>query len=143
MQMFIYDPADQLVSITTDFEDAEFAASTGYRYCSRNDWDTKEQAEKVAADATAFSRRLYVVSDRPNVSPRYDVVDAPSLGDRVSYYFNGDTYPDGEIARVSKTLKVMTTTTGNRYYRSTTGGSWTRGSWSLVRGHRTTRNPSF
>jgi hypothetical protein len=36
------------------------------------------------------------------------------VGDAVSYGFNGDWYPDGEVARITKNFLI--TTTGNKYH---------------------------
>ena len=113
---------------------------------SRHDWKTFDAAKTVAALAnkTADCQRFLAIDNGQYVSPRFDIVEIPQVGDEVSYAFNGDGYPDGEITAVSKTLKVITTSTGNRYYRVADKGAWKRaGTWSLVKGHRSTKNPSF
>jgi hypothetical protein len=110
---------------------------------SRWDWKNLEAAQVIADAATKFHGVLYVATDAgSHVAPRYDVVKAPRVGDEVSYSFNGDTYPDGTIKSVSKTLKVVTTTSGRQYHRRRQTGSWVLdGTWSMVHGHRHERNP--
>lgn len=83
------------------------------------------------------------VDDGPNISPRYKVITQPQVGDQVSYAFNGDYYPDGEIASISTSLRVITTSTGKRYYRRGQSNHWiqTGGTWSLIHGHHDERNP--
>ena len=87
----------------------------------------------------------HMMVDRgPSTDPRYTVIRTPKVGDPVSRAFNGDYYPDGEIARISPTFKVITTTTGTRFYRHGQSALWlANGMWSMVRGHRDERNPSF
>ncbi len=104
-----------------------------------------EDAEKEAARRTEETGDLHVACDRSEyVWPRYSVVRAPQVGDEVSYGFNGDTYPDGVIVKVSKTLKKVTTDSGRTYYRRRKTGSWVSGgTWSLVAGHISTYNRSF
>jgi len=85
-------------------------------------------------------------------SPRYTIVPAPVVGAAVSYGFNGDFYPCGNIVRVSSV------TTGAKrvearddagavsvFYRHKLSGSWIKagGTWCMVAGHRDERNPSF
>lgn len=116
--------------------------------CARNEsrWDwTLERAQQIAAMATELHGDTYVATDAgPYCSPRYDVVRVPAVGDMVSYSFNGDTYPDGTIVKVSPSLQV-TTSNGTKYFRRRQTGSWVKqgGTWSLVSGHRNERNPHF
>uniref|UniRef100_A0AAU7VHH7 Uncharacterized protein n=1 Tax=Dinoroseobacter phage vB_DshS_R26L TaxID=3161158 RepID=A0AAU7VHH7_9CAUD len=114
-------------------------------YQTRNDWATMEDAEAVAASATEHAGEEYIAIDcGSHVSPRYDVIRMPQVGDEVSYSFNGDTYPDGKIASISASKKLIMTDTGGKYYRRKQSGSWVKGgTWSLVRGHSYTQNPHF
>jgi hypothetical protein len=112
---------------------------------SRWDWKDLASAEYIAAQVTKLTGQLHVGTDSgPCCFPRFDVVRAPAVGDKVSYAFNGDSYPDGEIAKVSPTLQV-TTSTGHVYRRRKLSGNWVRtgGTWSLVQGHHYEQNPSF
>jgi hypothetical protein len=115
---------------------------------SRWDWKSFNDAERVANDANAFDpENRYVAADSgANVSPRYDVVKAPKVGEPVSYGFNGDYYPCGNIVKVGTGPKMtVTTDTGEVFYRRGLSGSWIRkgGTWSLVRGIHSEKNPSF
>lgn len=113
-------------------------------WLNRNDIGTFEKAQRVAAAATKFMGKLYIATDAgDHVAPRYDVKEAPVVGDKVSYSFNGDTYPDGEIVKISTSLRVVTTSNGNRYYRHRLSGSWMRRAWSLIPGHHYEQNPHF
>jgi len=114
-------------------------------WINRNSF-TRRAAISVAEEANALNDgHHYLASDEgPNVYPRFDVIRAPALGDKVSYAFNGDSYPDGEIIKISPTFKVIATSTGSRYYRRGHRSSWVKdGTWSLVIGHVYKQNPSF
>lgn len=113
---------------------------------SRWEWTSKSQVNDLAARANAAAGQdLYIGIDRGQYShPRFDVVRRPQVGEKVSYAFNGDSYPCGQVAKISGSLKVITTTTGERFYRKRETGSWIKGgTWSLVLGHHDLRNPSF
>lgn len=114
-------------------------------YQSRWDWTSYEVVHGLAMRLTALTGINFVGTDAgPHVSPRYDVVRAPHVGDKVSYSFNGDTYPDGQIVKVTKGLTAVTSS-GKRYRRYKQTGSWIMegGTWSLVQGHISERNPHF
>jgi hypothetical protein len=112
---------------------------------NRNDWKTFAKVQEVAADVTAFTKAAHIAVDNgPHHHPRFDVARLPAVGDEVSYAFNGDSYPCGKVASVSKTHKLITTTEGQKFYRRDTRASWVmNGTWSLVQGHSYTQNPSF
>jgi hypothetical protein len=82
------------------------------------------------------------------------------VGEQVSYAFNGDCYPDGTVAKITK--KFLTTSSGRKFFLNTfedcvynelsqryvdvnrevfrtVGG----GTWTLVHGHRYEQNPEF
>lgn len=110
-------------------------------YTYRGDFETLEDAQAIADELGD----AYLATDAGRCcSPRFDVQHKPQVGDKVSYGFNGDYYPCGEIASISKTLKKITTTTGDSFYRLRQTGSWKMNkTWSLVSGHHDVRNPSF
>ena len=87
----------------------------------------------------------YIGIDRGEwVWPQYGVILAPRIGEPVSISFNGDRYPCGRIKSISKSLKLITTTTGKKFYRRRLTGSWiSDGTWTLVSGHVSARNESF
>lgn len=112
-------------------------------------WEIKsfEEAEKAAQKLTEETLVRHVATDAgSNVSPRFDAIRAPQVGDAVSYAFNGDYYPDGYIASVSDGPKmVVKTSKGHIYYRRRKTGNWVMqgGTWNLVQGHHSELNPSF
>jgi hypothetical protein len=108
---------------------------------TRNNWHTFEAAKEVAAKLGPG----FIATDAgPHVSPRYDVIALPKVGDLVSYAFNGDSYPCGEIASISKSLKVIVTTEGQKFYRVRETGAWRYNrTWSLQAGHVYKQNPEF
>lgn len=118
-------------------------ASTEYSVDAenRNDWRTFEAAKEVAA----LLGDGYIATDAgSHVSPRYDVIKLPKVGDNVSYAFNGDWYPCGVITAISKSLKVISTSEGKKFYRVRETGCWKNAAtWSLISGHHYKQNPSF
>lgn len=118
----------------------------GAGWLNRNDIESFEFAQRLAASASKLGKRDYLATDEGTCcSPRYDVIEAPMVGDEVSYGFNGDYYPDGKITKVSESYNTITTSTGSTYRRRGDTGCWKKpgGTWSLVRGHVNERNPSF
>lgn len=136
---------------------AEYPTETGGAWCrygwqDRNDWHKLgyENVCRIAAELSAATGRLYLGTDAgPCVSPRYDVVEAPKVGDKVSKSFNGDSYPCGEVVSVSTSGRTVTARTANgilwKFYRRRLTGSWilSGGTWSLISGHVSKQNPSF
>ena len=103
-------------------------------------YDTREEAEALLE---AFPGRI-VADAGPHCWPLFSIVTPPAVGDKVSYAFNGDCTPDGEVVKVSKSLKVVTTSTVAKFYRRRESGAWIKdGTWSLVPGHVSKRNPHF
>lgn len=105
----------------------------------RNDWTSRAEVDRIARYLTAMTGDLYVGTER---GTSFDIVRAPKVGDEVSYSFNGDTYPDGVVVKVTKTLQVKTST-GKTYRRHGQTGSWTNNAWSLIPGHIYEQNPHF
>lgn len=114
---------------------------------NRNDIKTYAEACDIAAAASAVCDRRYMAADRGyGVSPRFDVIEAPHVGDPVSMTINGDYYPCGYITRVSTTGKRVETDTGEVFFQKMCGGrptgKWGQGkSLGMVRGHHDVRNP--
>jgi hypothetical protein len=132
------------VSTTTEFPRMN-DGSYDRRYEHRHDWKTMDRAREVASQLTESTGTLHLATDSgPNVSPRYDVILAPKVGDEVSKGFNGDYYPEGEIVRISASYRRIVTSTDAVFYRRGESGSWIQdGTWTLVAGVRNERNPSF
>jgi hypothetical protein len=117
----------------------------GPEWKSRWDWSSLDEVSRLALYITAMTGETYIGTDRGSgVSPRYDIIRVPAVGDKVSYGFNGDYYPDGEIVKVTKKLQV-TTSTGSIYRQRKNSSSWVKagGTWSLVAGHVYQQNPHF
>ena len=111
----------------------------------RHDLTSYGQAADVAFFLTEQTGRLHIATDAGEwMYPRYDVIEAPKVGDKVSYAFNGDYYPCGEIVSISESLKVIKTSTGKRFYRRKLTGAWiNNGTWCLIPGHVSRLNPEF
>ena len=122
------------------------------RYLSRHDFETLADAQAVADELNGFPELniapfsdKYIATDAgTRCSPQFDVIERPQIGDKVSYGFNGDSYPCGVIIKISPTLKKITTTAGKVFYRRHRTGCWKMGgTWSMISGHHDKRNPSF
>lgn len=126
------------------FEEAQLLNWEGVQNC--RDWKTIEDAERVAEllNKSDKSDRHLAIDNGANVWPRYDVIEIPQVGEPVSRAFNGDYYPAGFITKISKSLKIITTDTGSRFFRRKQTGKWVEsGTWSMVHGHKSELNPSF
>ena len=112
---------------------------------SRWDFECFEQAMLIAIQAESATGKEYLPVDNGEwVSPRYDVIEAPCVGDKVSCGFNGDYYPEGEIVKISKNFKIITTSAGKKFYRKGLTGHWVHSKmWALVAGHHEVKNPHF
>ena len=136
--------ADGIKAVTPDYP------GPGVPFMNRNDFLAFSGAERIAAAVNALpavklAGDTYIATDAgPHCSPRYDVIRAPKVGDKISYSFNGDTYPDGEIVNISASRRIVTSSTGKKYWRYRASGSWLNdGMWSMVGGHITEWNPHF
>lgn len=112
-------------------------------YITLDDCPTREIADHMAEQLNdEAGKEIYLGVDRgAHIFPRYSVVVAPQIGDKVSYAFNGDSRPCGEIKSISATLKRITTTDGRTFYRRGESASWiSNRTWSLVQGHVEKRN---
>lgn len=111
---------------------------------NRWDWETFEVADLIADKLNESTDGFYIPTDSgPNVSPRYDVILAPKVGDEVSYSFNGDTYPCGKIKSISASLRLIITDEGRKFYRRKLTGAWCDKGWTLIPGHIHEQNPHF
>lgn len=117
-------------------------------WACRTDFDTMLMAQAIAAAASEKAGKLYMASDSgPSVSPRYDVVEAPAVGDDCSRGFNGDYYPVGKIVAITPGSMRIVTVDGPRgklrFYRRGERAAWVQagGTWSLVPGVRNEWNP--
>lgn len=108
-------------------------------------WDMTEELAKLIADTRTQQGKPTLFVDRTeSVSPRYSVCDAPVVGSKVSKAFNGDSYPEGVITKVSKSMRRVETSTGMVFYRRKETAAWVSGrTWSMIAGHHSSWNPSF
>lgn len=107
-------------------------------FVNRWDFKTFDDAKKIADE---LGEKYLAIDSGEWVSPRYDVIAMPQVGDDVSYAFNGDYYPCGKIIRITKTLQIVTSE-GKRF--TFKNGIWRYNkTWSLVKGHRFEKNPHF
>lgn len=105
---------------------------------------TKEEVELLADYMTKKFDVKYMVSDTPTALPRYEVFKSPQIGDKISCAFNGDYKPDETIKSISKTMKVITSTSGRKYYRKGETSKWiNNGVWVMIQGHINRRNMEF
>lgn len=104
-----------------------------------------EQAERWAADATKLLNKKYLAFQTAYRLHPFGIMEAPAVGDPISYEFNGDSYPDGFIERITPSYKTVFTTTGNIYRRKKKSPGWIKsgGTWWMVSGHVYKQNPSF
>lgn len=120
--------------------------------------ETYEQAIAAAERLSEEQGAQYWAEDRgPNVSPRFAVIRAFTIGEPVSYGFNGDSYPAGRIVAMSALPKGSSKAEGHRiitvqnhngsvrkFWRRRLSGSWKYDqTWSLQHGWHNERNPSF
>jgi hypothetical protein len=100
--------------------------------------------DEVKAIADALGSDYIPVDNGECVSPRFEIIKSPKIGDKVSRTINGDYYPCGEIVSISDSKRVVTTSSGHRFYRRGQTGKWMFSQcWSLVSGHHDRLNPEF
>lgn len=155
MLYYLTDARQIITRILDDEVDAKYLEKLRTRPGSLSVHAANIRDRATAECLTETANRLndghtYLFEDRgSHVTPRYGVVRMFKIGEAVSYTFNGDTYPCGTITRISSSNRVIETNTGReiqgrKFYRRRESGSWINdGTWSLVRGHISTQNPSF
>ncbi len=114
-------------------------------WISRHDIGTLQIANVIATALTEKLGKTFLGIDQGQGHyPRFDVIEAPVIGDAVSRAFNGDYYPAGIITKITPTWQI-TTSTGVKFRRKRETDSWKQvgGSFSMVSGHIDERNPSF
>lgn len=109
------------------------------------DWTSLDEVQRLARYVTAMTGDVYLGVDKgDHISPRFNVVKAPKVGEKVSRMFNGDAYPAGEIVKITKGWQI-TTSTGKKFRQVKQTGSWreVRGPFWLIAGHVYEKNPHF
>jgi hypothetical protein len=121
------------------------SSEDGSGWMTRHDIKSVEHAAEIAESAQKLTGKTYLpVDSGSGVWPRFDVIEAPAVGEAVSYAFNGDYYPCGHIKSISASFRMITTTEGQKFYRRKQTANWKYNrTWSLVDGHRSELNPSF
>jgi hypothetical protein len=113
---------------------------------ARHDIKDFAAAETLAAARTAETGVQHIaVDDGANRWPRYNVVEAPKVGEFVSQGFNGDYYPVGKIVKIGANYKNITCDDGSVFRRVKQTGGWklSKSCFWMVKGNRDARNPSF
>lgn len=106
-------------------------------------------AQQIADSASKLVGRPFLAVDNGEcVSPRYEVIEAPQIGDEVSRAFNGDYYPVGKIVAIQKNYRRIVVDGSERgrliFARRRESGAWlNKGMWSLVPGVINRWNPEF
>ena len=77
-------------------------SADGSGWLTRHDLQSLAEAEMLAAAAQEATGKAYLAIDSGGgCYPRFDVIEAPVVGEDVSYAFNGDYYPCGQIKSIS------------------------------------------
>jgi hypothetical protein len=111
-----------------------------------NRFDTMAKAEARVVELEATTGKAYVAYESDYAIEPFVADKLPEVGDEVSMGFNGDSYPVGTIAKISKTYNRITTSTGHKFTRVgptrwKQGGK--NGTFTLTQGHVEKRNPHF
>ena len=135
----------QITTTATKIVTLDEAQTLNWIGCqNRWDWKAFDQAKVIAEKLTTATGKHYIATDAgAHVSPRFDVAEVPQVGDAVSMSFNGDSYPVGNIVKISKTLKRITTSTGKVFTRKRETGCWSDGTFSMIACHISEKNPHF
>ena len=113
---------------------------------NRHDKADAEQhlEERQAADPDA---KFILFNSADEDWPFYEVARLPQVGDEISYGFNGDSYPCGTIIKISKTMKKITGSEGDLFWRDQSPRrrtTWRKNkTWTMTRGHTFKQNPHF
>lgn len=105
--------------------------------------DSFAEAEEMALRITAITGRDFLACDNGSwTSHQFAIVEAPVLGEEVSYGFNGDSYHDGKIVRITPNWMCITES-GARYNRKGLTNGWKKvgGTWWMLNGIHNEQNP--
>lgn len=108
------------------------------------DFKSFDQTKQIAEEVSALTGKQWLACERDGCSPRFTIIQAPQIGDKVSSGFNGDYYPEGEIIKITPTFRV-TTSTGKQFNRSKNSCGWIAkgGTFFMVAGHVSRQNLEF
>lgn len=143
MLYFRLDSTGNVTEVLTEKDEGRHDRDVIYR----GDIKDFDHAARLAEQASALLGRLCLPCDKGSwVHPRFDIIEAPRVGDPISYSFNGDSYPDGHIIKIGGTdCSRVYSDTGSVYNRRRKSASWIKrgGTWCMIAGHHNERNPSF
>lgn len=114
-------------------------------WIARSDLRNALDAEAVAVQASKLTGKKFMTCDSgEGVYPRFDIIESPKIGDRVSRAFNGDAYPCGTIIAITPGLRI-TTDQGHKFNRQQKSGAWKEiGSpFYMIHGDHYEQNPHF
>lgn len=121
----------------------ELSDSKNLNAQSRWDWDSFEEVTAIAESLTEKYGKKFLPTESSSCFPKFDVIEAPEVGDFVSRSFNGDSYPVGKIVKISSSYRRIQTEDGTIFYRRQHTGSWVNNSFFLVKGNHSELNPHF
>lgn len=113
---------------------------------SSPDFKSFEEVQDIAAKISEITGQQWLAYDDGEwTSHRFGIMEPPKVGDEVSYAFNGDYYPCGTIAKITKGWRITTSEGKVFNRRHKIGSRWLMvgGTWSLVHGHISRMNPEF
>jgi hypothetical protein len=94
------------------------------RWKSRGDWKDFDTVKRLALYITFIMGKVYLpVDEMESIYPRYDIIEAPKVGDKIFRYYNGDLHPEGEITKITKKWRIETST-GVKFNRFKNTSSW-------------------
>jgi hypothetical protein len=108
-------------------------------------FDNLADARVFAAEQEAATGERYTAYQSGFCNDPFITARLPQVGDEVSMSFNGDTYPIGQIDKISPTYNRIT---ANGIVFTQTGPyNWVRGgkngTFSMIKGLHRAMNPSF
>lgn len=131
----------EIYTNATDAMKAREADRTHY-IVSRWDFKSLENAQAIVDEFEG--KNLLAIDKGEWVSPRFDVIEMPKVGDEVSMTFNGDYYPCGTIVKISESLKTIKTSNGRVFWRKKLTGQWLYSkTFALVSGTHSKMNTEF
>lgn len=144
--------ATSVLHVTTDYNKAHDFPKNYAPICRSHGISNMDDAIKLAelCNADKANDRTWTATDAGEwVSPRYDVIDIPAIGDEVSYTFNGDYYPCGTITKISGINYRRIEATDDKenvcvFWRQRQSGCWKYNkTWNLISGVHKRQNPEF
>lgn len=122
----------QAINVAETFE----SIGSNTKYTTPTEWGEQEATVYAEQLSSTLKRPYIAVQTAYGHRRKFDIIAAPQVGDKVSYTFNGECYPCGEIVRISPTLKKIITNHDKVFYRRGNTGQWMmHNTWSMIPGH--------